>query len=1333
MTTSTFRQLRSGLVLFGGLLTGAAGLLTGQAMQPNRPAELENGQAKLSPKLTTATPTVDPQRKARILSDYGRLPLQFEANRGQADPKVQFIAHGSQYELLLLTNEIVFAMPEIASNFKSPEPRYGAKESRHKRQATVQAPVSYVSMSLPRAQLNQAVGKDKLPGIVNYFIGKDPQKWRTGIPTFATVEYPEITPGVDLDFHGIRQQSEFDLVVHPGAEVSAISLHFDGIQRARLDGSGTLSISSRSGELRLLKPVAYQEIDGKRIFVDAGFVRKKHKEIGFQVGSYDKRRELVIDPSIVYSSYLGGKSQDEALGVSLDGQDAIYLTGATSSPNFPTRFSQQGFTGTVDAFVTKLHPDGKSLDFSTFLGGSSTAFATAIAVLDQPGASQPAVYITGYTDSFDLPFPPGESQDGYQGGLDAFMCLFDLSGMSLIGGTYIGGTQDDVGTGISVDLQGYAWVVGWTNSSPAQKFPLVKPLQNKFGGVTDAFITQVAQSTVFAFSSYLGGSKQDVASAVAIDSPYSQPPQYNVYVTGETESPDFPTTPFALQKQCGTDGQCNGGKDDAFVTAISYEPGNYGYQYSTFLGGEDKDDAYGIAADASGNAYLTGQTSSIGFPTTSSAYQSSIHGPQNAFLTEINPTGTALAYSTFFGGSVKDAGLGIAVDGSDNVYVTGQTLSPDFPTLNATQTTIGGGQDAFVSAFVPLNDIPTLSFSTFLGGSGDEDLAGGGIAVDNFQNAYVAGDTNSSDFTITSGAFQKKFAGSGTCTIGGVKAPCEDAFITKIAALENPTLTVNMTGSGVAVVTSMPAGINCDQIPGTCQAKFNFGTQVTLTEQPTNTTFNGWSGGGCSGTGNCVLTLNSDQTVSADFTLNLTNVTLTVVIAGNGHGEIVSSPPGITCSKTESQGATCTGNFQQGTEITLTETADDDSTFSGWTQPASCGFSQQCVVTLNNAATVNAGFTLVEPTLTVSVTGDPSAGVVSSSPSGIDGCVPGTDPPNTCSHQFPPGTAVTLKAQALNGFVFLGWNAKNEPNCVGIGDCVVTLNSDETVGAVFGSGAEPTLSVNLDGTGSGTVISSPPGINCPQTCTGSFDMNKTVTLTATPDSSSTFNSWTGNASSCGTNTTCAVTINGLFVPVGATFDKIYVPPPPPFSLTSIPPGGSTIPVGGSAAYGLAIVSFNGFTDTINLTCTVKPASQSSPACSFTPASMTLGANQAASSTLTISAGGLAARNTGPGNGRFLSYEFMAATLMFSFVGGMWTIPAGASRKSLQRRFRAGLPIVLVILAVLAIQAGCGGGGKSSGGSASGSNAQPGNYVVTVTATGSITQTSQTITIPVTVQ
>jgi len=1315
MTPSTFRQPRTGALVFCFLLVIGTGLLSIDATQAS---QLQKSQAVLETKAHANRGAPDPKHKAKILSEYGRLPLQFEANKGQTDPQVQFVAHAKQFDLFLLPDEVVFAIPEVAPNFIGPPTPESLRTSAHERQVVRWGKGSYVSMRLAGVRQGHVVGKERLPGTVNYFIGNDPRKWRTGVPLFATVEYPELIPGVDLDFRGVRQQSEFDLILHSGTDASVISLIFDGARALKLDKSGDIVVSSRSGELRLLKPVAYQEAGGKRVPVEAEFVRKKRNEVAFRVGPYDRSRELVIDPSVMYSSYLGGSSQDEALGVALDSQNNAYITGATSSPDFPLRAPQQGFTGTIDGFVTKLDASGGSLVFSTYIGGSSTAYATAVTVLDQPDAPQPAVYITGYTDSFDLPFPPGYTQDGYAGGLDAFIWMLDLSGTSVLGGSYIGGAKDEVGTGISIDLQGYAWVVGWTKSSVSDKFPLVNPLQNRLKGTVNAFITQVAPSTLFAFSSYLGGSKQDFASAVAIDKPLAYPPQYTVYVTGGTNSPDFPTTPFAVQPQCGTDGQCNGGKDDAFVTAISYSSGRYSYAYSTFLGGAEQDDGYGIAADVGGNAYLTGQTSSIQFPTTSGAYQNSLHGAQNSFATKLNPTGTALAYSTFLGGSAKDAGLGIAVDGNSNIYVTGRTLSSDFPTLNATQPNIGGHLDAFVSAFVPLNNSPTLAFSTFLGGSGDEDLAGGGIAVDNEQNVYVVGDTNSSDFTITLGAYQKKFAGSGTCTIGGVQAPCEDAFITKISTAENPTLNVIMTGTGSATITSSPPGISCSQIPGSCQAKFNFGTQVTLTEQPTNTTFNGWTGAGCSGTGDCVLTLTSDQTVSADFTLNVNNVTLTVVVGGTGTGQVLSMPPGIRCSQ-----GTCTGNFPQGTAITLTATPGSDSIFAGWTGPVNCLGSDPCTFTLNSATTVGATFNTSQPTLTVIASGDPGSGTVVSNPSGIS-CTA----PLTCSSTFTIGTTITLRAQAAAGYTFAGWNG--QPGCVGTSDCTITLNSDQSVTAVFST--EPSLNVQVVGTGLGTVTSNPAGIKCPPqaTCTAPFELGTQVTLTATPDSSSTFDGWGGTASACSTNRTCTIAINQFLVGAVATFTQIYVPPPPPFSLTASPSGGSTIPVGGSTAYGLSLVSFNGFTDAMSLACSVQPASSASPVCTLTPSSVTLGTDQAASSTLTISAGGLIARNTMPGNRRLASYELNATMLMFSFIGGVWIVPSGHLHKGRGNRSTIAL---LFVLAALAIQVGCGGGGKSGGSATSGSNAQPGNYVVTVTVTGSMTQVSQSISIPVTVQ
>ena len=443
----------------------------------------------------------------------------------------------------------------------------------------------------------------------------------------------------------------------------------------------------------------------------------------------------------------------------MDTAGNAYVTGfttgfTTSTPYFPTTAGAYQTTfggGYDDAFVTKLNPTGTALVYSTYLGGTSYDTGTGIAV-DTAGNA----YVTGTTGSADFPTTLGAYQTTYGGYDDAFVTKLNPTGTALVYSTYLGGTSYDTGTGIAVDTAGNAYVTGTTGSAD---FPTtLGAYQTTYGGNGDAFVTKLNPTgTALVYSTYLGGTSDDVGYGIAVDT------AGNAYVTGYTTSyttsPYFPTTAGAYQTSFG------GGYDDAFVTKLN--PTGTALVYSTYLGGTSDDVGYGIAVDTAGDAYVAGYTTSP-FPTTAGAYQTTFGGGyDDAFVTKLNPTGTALVYSTYLGGTSYDTGTGIAVDTAGNAYVTGTTGSADFPTtLGAYQTTYGGNGDAFVTKLNPMGT--ALVYSTYLGGTGNE--VGYGIAVDTAGNAYVTGFTTSTtDFPTTAGAYQTSFGGG------------DDAFVAKFA------------------------------------------------------------------------------------------------------------------------------------------------------------------------------------------------------------------------------------------------------------------------------------------------------------------------------------------------------------------------------------------------------------------------------------------------------------------------------------------------------------------------------------------------------------------------
>ena len=779
-----------------------------------------------------------------LVASYARLPLSFEANHGQVRGPVEFLSRGRGYTIFLTADEAVLTLrksqpgmsrfgkfglhgrldsfgavgpragrwPSLAEDLKSlwtslipdlsqmlPDPNSGKGGGAAGLESQ---PLQVMRMRLVGGNAKgRVVGLDELPGRSNYFIGNDPKKWRTNVPSYARVKYEGVYPGVDLVYYGDSLEGgrlEYDFVVAPGADPSQIKLSFAGAEGVRVDAaSGDLVMKVGGEEVRFQKPAVYQPavaaVDDRRtgggksrpalgkpnperrISNPEGpsgtFVLASKNEVSFRVAGYDAKRALVIDPVLVYSTYLGGSFADSASGIAVDSSGNAYVTGYTQSWDFPKVNPLQvpcGDCGSVYAFVAKLKADGSGLAYSTYLGsessaaGGSDAFGSAIAV-DSSGDA----YVTGYTNSTRFP-TVNPLQSSNAGGTDAFVAKLNTDGSALVYSTYLGGTNNDSGNGIAVDSSGNAYVTGTTQSA---HFPTYSTsLQPTYGGGTcgtapntypcaDAFVAWLSADCSLVDSTYLGGSNNDSGNGIAVDS------SGNVYVIGTTASTDFPTA-SPLQAT-------NHGGSDAFVAKLNSNASTTSVLtlvYSTYLGGSGADLGYGIGVDSSGNAYVTGSTSSTDFPTLK-PFQLNLGGgttpnasATNAFVTVLNNAGNGFVYSTYLGGSGADVGYGIGVDSFDNAYVTGNTSSTDFPTAKPLQATNHDGSDAFVANLNAAGS--ALVYSTYLGGSGAD--VGYGIAVDFSGNAYVSGLTASTDFPIVN-ALQPKNAGS------------PDAFVAKIS------------------------------------------------------------------------------------------------------------------------------------------------------------------------------------------------------------------------------------------------------------------------------------------------------------------------------------------------------------------------------------------------------------------------------------------------------------------------------------------------------------------------------------------------------------------------
>ena len=627
---------------------------------------------------------------------WANTPLSFELNDGQASAEVSYLARGSSYSLYLSRGSVTLAGKDR----------------------------SLLRTKLLGANLSAGIsGENRQSSTSNYFIGNDPRQWHASVPNFGRVRYTGVYPGIDLVYYGNDGHLEYDWVVAPGADPQKIRMRFEGAGRLRIDKQGDLVIGAGKNEYRHKKPLIYQEAGGKRILV-AGNWTLHSDEASFHLGAYDRGRELVIDPPLIYSTYYGGTGSDYGYAVAVDSIGNTYVAGGAGSAAF-------GILGAEDGFVLKLRPDGTKL-YATFFGGAGVDEARGVAVDVQGNA-----YVTGITGSLDFPVK-GAIQAKTGGSQDAFVAKLSQRGV-LAYATYLGGNANETGAAIAVDAAGSAYVIGTTFST---NFPTVNPFQATKGAQQDAFVAKINPGgTAWVYSTFLGGNGADEGYAIAVDA------AGDAYLTGYAASTDFPM-------QSAFQGS-NRGDVDAFVTKLN--PAGSALVYSTYLGGSGTDFGNAIAVDSAGNAYVTGDTRSKDFPLAGPIDATlGSTGVYDVFVSKLNPVGSALVYSTYLGGGSEDDPYALAVDKAGNAWITGRTNSSDFPLVNAIQAT----RFAFDMFVTELNSSGSgLLFSTFIGGNGSE--SGRGIAVDGLGNIHIAGEGTSTDFPVKN-ALQGTNGGGGS-------------------------------------------------------------------------------------------------------------------------------------------------------------------------------------------------------------------------------------------------------------------------------------------------------------------------------------------------------------------------------------------------------------------------------------------------------------------------------------------------------------------------------------------------------------------------------------------
>ncbi len=1223
----------------------------------------------------------DPKLPLPLPSDlrHVSLPLAFDRNCGQVDPVAEFLARGSGYAIFFTKKQVVMSLewPTAGSQGPLASARFAGGIVTHKNPAKGILQLRWVGANpAPRVE-----GLEKETGKSNYLIGNNKAKWVRGVPAYSKVKYRGVYPGIDLVYYGNQRQLEFDIDVAPGAHPEFIQLkvsagnHYPA--RLRVNRRGELVVHTRAGDVLFRKPRAYQP-DGnsgnRKHFLEARYIVGKDGHVGFDISGYDPAKPLVIDPVLSYSTYLGGTDYNYATGIAVDASGNTYITGYTSSVDFPVRNGVQGVFGggscdtevntapCFDAFISKLNPQGTGLVYSTYLGGTGDDEGVRIAV-DSSGEA----YVAGFTDSLD--FPTAGPLQGSNGGgtcgttaypdpcYDAFAAKLTASGSNLVYSTYLGGTGDDFSTGIAVDSSGNAYVGGLTSASD---FPVTHgSFQTSYGGGPfDGFVAKINPlGTALVYSTYLGGSQEDHVNGIALDA------SGDAFLAGQTNSANFPVQgAFQPRYTAGTCGSALSSFpcSEGFVTELNSV--GSGLVYSSYLGGTAASYGSGIALDSSGAAYVTGWTTSKDFPVTQGAFDTTWGGTNEVFVAKIAPAGAAIDYATYLGSIYPDQANAIAVDSSGDAYIAGYAYDGKFPISSPLQAVSGGLYDAIVSEFDATGS--TLVFSTYLGGAGDE--AANDLALDSYGNVYVAGDTFSTDFPITPSAMTTGYTGGSY-----------DAWITRISP------------QNAAGLTAVPNPVVFAR------------QEISTTSAPSILKVGD--------AGSAALDI-SEIAVSGDFA------------ATSQCGQTVS--PGTQCAISVTFTPTATGT-RTGTLVLTDNAAGSPQTVK------LSGYGTSGVASLS-ATSLDFGSVVIGTTSTQTVTLTDAA----QSPLDISSIQAGGDysESNTCGSVVNPGSsctiAVSFSPSALGtsvGTVTVTDTALDSPQAItltGTGVTPFSLTADPSSATVL-VGTDHVQFTVLASTSDGFTGSIDLGCAniAPATCTfspGSITPGQSSTLTVgnlsaiTSPSLSFAVTGTVSMTSSGSTSALSTTSSGTMtatLPLSVQFAD--------FSL-AVTPADASIQAGQAANYTLTLTPLNGFDVPVSLVCDGAPAGSS---CSFASSTLQVSSSGPVQDTLTVSTTSRSLVIPAPEARRFPG----DGSRIRWFVIWLWCMSLGLMFVPVRKRDLRGAAIrnvVATILLGLAMVA-CGGG--SGGGALPGQNSgtPARTYTLKVTATAqSLSHTTQ---------
>ena len=1295
----------------------------------------------------------NPQLTHQVQANYGKLPLTFEANTGQTDPRVKFLAHGSGYSVFLTAGQMVLDLRPSAVVSKA--------ANNSAASAASQKPANIVlQLNLSGANQNpKVVGEDVQPGKVNYFIGKDPKKWQTNVATYKQVRYKDVYPGIDLVYYGNQSRVEHDFVIAPGADASQIQFDVKGADRLSIASNGDLSLSKGTDEIRLQAPIIYQDFHGMHIPVTGQYSVRNSTHVSFALGAYDKTMPLVIDPVLVYGTFLGGLANDQAIGIGVDTNGSAYVTGWTQSSNFPLAGQNGPPPAGTNIFVAKLDVSGSSLVYADYIGGNSDDNPTAM-VMD----SSNHVFITGNTYSGDFPVV-NPYQANNAGGQDAFVTEVSSDGASLVYSTYLGGNNSEYGSGIAVDSTGNIYVAGYTYS---QDFPTanavqstVSPNQNGYYGQY-GFVTKLTpDGSSLVYSTYYAGSTNIVQSCYGQPcwpTPYSTvngiavDGSGNAYITGNTNTYDFPVSEGAYEDSNTT----NYDQQVAFLAKLD-SSGNV--SYSTYFSATP-DDPYinmiAVNVDTTGSAYVIGWTYpwSTALPlTTPNLCDPSQSGCSFGFITKFDPTGSSLSYSTFLGANVDIWPQSFLVDASGDAFVLSRSGGGDQNFMVNPIEVFANQSDLIIQEVDPVAG--SQLFSTFVGGNGDDEP--GAIALDSAGAIYITGYTNSTDYPVTAAALQN--------TVGGNY----DAFVTKIGTAAAPAVSIapsliqfsirpvgSVSPPNTSLLRNMgsaPLTVSNITVTGDFSVDNNCGASVAAASTCTFTvsftpTQPGPRFGSImveddgAGSPHFINLVGSGATAIADLTpanltfpslqINQTSPAQTATLTNNGNATLVINS--IAATGDYAQTNTCPGSLGIGSscqfQITFTPTAGgarngllsitDNAPGSPHTVALSgSGYVTTATVTPPSLTYGNqtVGTTSAAQSVVVTNTGANPIAVSAVTPTGdfaeTDNCTAAPVPVEgscTINVTFSP----TAGASRI-GTLTISDNAQGNPHIVtlsGTGMAATAQLSASSLNfvalTVGTSSSAQTITVTNSGNGALTVASVQATGDFAQTnnCTSVAPSGGTcaIQVTFTPTSSGT-RTGTITLADTAANSPQVITLAGSGIDFGMPSSG----------------GTSTIKAGATATYSLSISPVGGtFSSAVSLICAGVPAFST---CTLNPTSVTPGANPSTVS-VSVKTTGTTAQLALPRTAQRPMFAIWTLTSGFGLFG-MFLFGAGSK----QKRGRM-LLLVMVLIVGTVFWVGCGTSHTTPPPPPTGNSTPAGTYTVLVIGTSGSVQHFSSLTLVV---